>query len=47
MKLGEVYHSELGERGKKYKELKNNIDELKWKKLDYREPEYFFCAERS
>ncbi|PJA13059.1 DNA methyltransferase, partial [Candidatus Dojkabacteria bacterium CG_4_10_14_0_2_um_filter_Dojkabacteria_WS6_41_15] len=42
-KLGEVYHSELwGKREKKYEALQSNVNKLKWKKLDYLEPEYFF-----
>ena len=42
-KLGEVYHSELwGKREKKYEELGSEIKDLKWEKLNYREPEYFF-----
>jgi len=42
--LGNVYHSELhGLRFDKYKSLnKNNINTVKWKKLNYSEPYFFF-----
>lgn len=43
-KLGTVYHSELfGLRDKKFKTLsESNVDNIKWKKLNYKEPYYFF-----
>ncbi len=42
--LGNVYHSELyGKRGYKFKALdENNLKTIKWNKLDYSEPYYFF-----
>ncbi len=42
--LGKVHHSELfGERESKFQALdENNISNIKWKKLDYSEPYYFF-----
>lgn len=43
-KLGKVHHSELfGSRKEKYENLNaNSIETIKWKKLDYKEPYYFF-----
>ena len=43
-KLGTVYHSELfGTRDKKFQTLsESNVDNIKWKKLNYKEPYYFF-----
>lgn len=43
-KLGVVYHSELfGKREVKFEALNNTeIDKIKWQKLDYSEPYYFF-----
>ena len=42
--LATVYHSELfGTRDKKFKNLsESNIDSIKWEKLNYKEPYYFF-----
>lgn len=42
--LGKAHHSELyGLREYKYKMLnENNIETIKWKKLDYKDPYYFF-----
>jgi predicted helicase len=42
--LGEVYHSELyGKRDGKFEALnEGDIQNIKWKKLDYSEPYYFF-----
>ncbi len=43
-KLGKVYHTEFfGDRNEKYENLnKNSIKTIKWKKLDYKKPYYFF-----
>ncbi len=43
-RLGNVYHSEIfGRREKKFEELtKSDLNSIKWKKLDYSEPYYFF-----
>jgi type I restriction-modification system DNA methylase subunit len=43
-KLGTVYHSELfGKREVKFEALNNSdIEKIKWQKLDYSEPYYFF-----
>ena len=43
-KLGKVYYSEiLGNRKEKYEKLnKNSMETVEWKKLDYKEPYYFF-----
>ncbi|MFZ1321525.1 MAG: type ISP restriction/modification enzyme [Ignavibacteria bacterium] len=42
--LGNVYHSELfGTRKNKFKSLNSsNVDNVKWNKLDYTDPYYFF-----
>ncbi|MFA6534176.1 MAG: type ISP restriction/modification enzyme [Patescibacteria group bacterium] len=42
--LGAVYHAELfGKQKDKYEALNNaTIEKIKWKKLDYKEPYYFF-----
>jgi len=41
--LGEVFHFDLyGKRDFKYKSLETNISEIKWKKINYEEPYYFF-----
>lgn len=42
--LGTVHHADLyGEREKKYKSLtESDLQNIKWKKLDYSEPYYFF-----
>src|SRR5690606_1177982 len=42
--LGNVYHSEIfGLREKKFKCLdENNLKNIKWKKLDYKEPYFFY-----
>ena len=42
--LGTVYHSEIfGKRESKFNTLnRSNIGEIKWQKLDYSEPYYFF-----
>lgn len=42
--LGTVHHAELyGKREDKFKALnESNINDIKWKKLDYSEPYYFF-----
>jgi len=44
--LGEVYHAELyGKREDKFKALnESNVQTIKWKKLNYSEPYYFFVA---
>ena len=43
-KLGDVYHAELfGKREKKFEALnKSEVKNIKWQKLDYSEPYYFF-----
>lgn len=43
-KLGKVYHAGLfGKRQSKFNKLStSDIETMKWKKLDYREPYYFF-----
>jgi len=43
-KLAQVYHSELwGKRGSKYEQLsENDINSIKWKKLENKAPYYFF-----
>jgi len=42
--LGTVYHSEIfGKRESKFEKLdKSDIEEIKWQKLDYSEPYFFF-----
>lgn len=41
--LGEVFHSDLyGKRDLKYKSLENSISKIKWDKIKYQEPYYFF-----
>lgn len=44
IKLGNVYHAELyGKREIKFEALNNfNMDKMKWQKLNYSEPYYFF-----
>jgi predicted helicase len=44
MSLGRVYHADLyGKREFKFNELnKNSLNSIKWHKLDYSEPYYFF-----
>ncbi|MBD3329132.1 hypothetical protein GF357_01405 [Candidatus Dojkabacteria bacterium] len=42
-KLAEVYYSDVwGERKKKYQELKNQVNEIRWKKIKYRKTNFFF-----
>lgn len=43
-KLGKVHHTELfGLRSEKYEKLNtNSVETIKWKKIDYQEPYYFF-----
>ncbi|RLA78114.1 MAG: DNA methyltransferase [Epsilonproteobacteria bacterium] len=43
-KLADVYHCDFyGKRNEKYKLLiANSLNSIKWKKLDYKEPDFFF-----